>query len=304
MAAPPPSEQLALVEPDEDEAEPDEDEAKQAEECCAICLGPPEEPQPFPNADCPHVFCSACLSTLHQHLEGNVVPCPTCRRPSTLGSSAPPQRARDDPRLVAALQESRRLAQRRRVAQEQRRGKRVLVTLAVGLLTMAMACGFAVGYVIRAGSATQFAASYTFTGCADAAHCGEYVQIYPPVLCSEAPAYQLNSSDGQTRVLYRITTESDGTTCWYVPTPGHLTDDEYLRTCKHQPLGDLHSDVTLALGGPDSHSYLGWQERVVNRWAALQPGEFTVVGNFEERDDCASTGCGDAHNFGAAGGGR
>ncbi len=58
-----------------------------SDDCCAICLGTLEGLQPFPNAECPHYFCSECLSQLHQHLEGTAVHCPVCRRPSSLATN-------------------------------------------------------------------------------------------------------------------------------------------------------------------------------------------------------------------------
>jgi hypothetical protein len=103
------------------------------------------------------------------------------------------------------------------------------------------------------------------------------------VFCSGAPAYQLNSTDGQTRVLYRITTKRDGstsTTAWYVPTPGQSLNDHYLQSCNEWPLGDLLSDESLKHRGPDSHVYQGWQEWAESHWAALEPGKIAVVGNF------------------------
>lgn len=134
------------------------------------------------------------------------------------------------------------------------------------------------------------------------------MKVYPEVWCSGSPAYQLNSTDGQARVLYRIVTNSDSTmstTAWYVPTPGQLSNDQYLETCKQQGLGDLLSQPSLTLGGPDSHLYQGWYEQVGNSRASLQPGTLVVVGNFEEGDtECPATGCGDKNNMGAAGGGR
>lgn len=152
---------------------------------------------------------------------------------------------------------------------------------------------------------SQFAGSYTFSGCADSAHCGEYVKISPEVFCSGAPAYQLKSPDAQTRLLYRITTGSDSSlsaTAWHVPTPGQDSDESYLQTCERQALGDLLSVESLALGGPDSHVYQHWRERAGNHW---EPGEIVVIANFEDSSTpCPTTGCGDRNNMGAAGGGR
>ncbi len=299
---------------------------------CAICLGTLDDPQPFPNPDCPHLFCSACLSTLHRHLEGSPVPCPTCRRQSSQAIST---------------RQIRTFEQRRLDPEERRNNQRMITGFGVGALMVACTCGLVVDYLIRAASATevrstvawfmhllsstgpfgrlcsslppapnggcgdsQFAESYTFSGCADPAHCGEYVKIEPEVFCSGAPAYKLNSTDGQTRVLYRITTgivNTLSTTAWYVTTPEQGSDEGYLQTCEHQVLGDLLSVESVAFDGPDSHVYQPWRERVGNRWEAREPGKIAVVGDFADgtaSNPCPSTGCGDRHNAGAAGGGR
>eukprot|EP01043_Picozoa_sp_COSAG02_P053897 COSAG02_NODE_6020_length_3870_cov_25.718377_4_plen_436_part_00 len=299
---------------------------------CAICLGTLDDPQPFPNPDCPHQFCSSCLSKLHRHLEGSPVPCPTCRRQSSQAIST---------------RQIRTFEQRRLDPEERRNNQRMVTGIGVGALVVACTCGLVVDYLIRVVSATevrsavarlvpllpgtapfarvrrsllvssapnggcgdsQFAESYTISGCADPAHCGEYVKIDPEVFCSGAPAYKLNSTDGQTRVLYRITTgiiNTLPTTAWYVPTPGQGSSEGYLETCEHQVLGDLLSVESVALGGPDSHVYQHWRERVGNRWAAPEPGKIVVVGDFADGSNpCPSTGCGDRHNMGAAGGGR
>lgn len=154
---------------------------------------------------------------------------------------------------------------------------------------------------------SQFAESYTFSGCADSAHCGEYVKINPQVLCSGAPVYELNSTDGHARVLYRIMTGFAGsmaTTAWYVPTPWRGSTTGYLQTCSHDALPDLLSKESVGLGGPDSHLYQGWQERTGNRWEQARR-KLVVVGNFDDgRAPCPATGCGDLNNMQAAGGGR
>ena len=110
-----------------------------SDDCCAICLGTLEGPQPFPNAECPHHFCSECLSQLHQHLEGTAVHCPTCRRPSSL---ATPRR------------DSRRLEQVQLELQVRRQNKRAR-RCAVAALVIAMSVGLAVDHLIHAMHATE-----------------------------------------------------------------------------------------------------------------------------------------------------
>ena len=142
-ASSPPTEHVALiVEPPESVPKVVvEGELKQLglDECCAICLGEMQDPQPFPNADCPHQFCASCLSTLHAHLEGSAVPCPTCRRPST---------------LAAAQREQRRLERVVRVqldAYNQTHDRRVLTFIVVCALTMALVCGLTVDNLVNGG---------------------------------------------------------------------------------------------------------------------------------------------------------
>ena len=110
-----------------------------ADDCCAICLGTLEGPQPFPNAECPHQFCSECLSQLHQHLEGTAVLCPTCRRPSSLAT----QRC-----------DTHRFEQAQLELQAQRQNKRVR-RCALAALTIAMLVGLAVDHLIHAMHPTE-----------------------------------------------------------------------------------------------------------------------------------------------------
>lgn len=77
---------------------------------------------------------------------------------------------------MAALFESRRLAQQRRAQRSHRRGKRVVLSAAVSLLTLVMACGALVRYLLDTDP-IPFADSCTLSGCAVPAHCGEYVKM-------------------------------------------------------------------------------------------------------------------------------
>ena len=47
---------------------------------CAICLGELTNPKPFPNEDCPHVYCGTCLLKLQAHTPDRAILCPQCRR--------------------------------------------------------------------------------------------------------------------------------------------------------------------------------------------------------------------------------
>ena len=47
---------------------------------CAICLGELTKPKPFPNEDCPHVYCGSCLLKLQAHTPDRAILCPQCRR--------------------------------------------------------------------------------------------------------------------------------------------------------------------------------------------------------------------------------
>ena len=144
--APAPSEQVVLIQLSENDARPkgisrDRETASTVEqECCAICLGSLVDPQPFPNADCPHTFCSTCLSTLHRHHEHSVVlhvSCPKCRRPSSLVT----EHERESTRTLEQRQEH--------MAYNDMHDKRVLTFIAITAITMCVACGVVVDAVVN-----------------------------------------------------------------------------------------------------------------------------------------------------------
>ncbi len=152
---PPPSEQLVLVQPHaevvpahpaeangEDVPETREGVPK-LEDCCAICLGPLQDPRPFPNADCPHQFCSTCLSTLRRHFDGSEVLCPTCRRPSSLVA--------DQREQCGRLEQ----LQRQHTAYNDAQDRRVLTFLAITAITMCVLCAVVVNNVVGAVDDTE-----------------------------------------------------------------------------------------------------------------------------------------------------
>ena len=134
-----PSEQVELIQPSAKVERPsgisrDREKASTVDECCAICLGSLVDPQPFPNADCPHTFCSTCLSTLHRHYDDSDVLCPTCRRSSS---------------LVTEQRESCTLEQRQHLAYNDMHDRRVLTFIAITAITMCVACGVVVDAVVK-----------------------------------------------------------------------------------------------------------------------------------------------------------